>query len=89
MALFNECRERHAHIALDTADIVRDGDFSTVSCSAKLSRRAGRLEYKLLPDSVLTLRLDLRVTPSLYQVSGGRLQVSAFLRIAEGHAPFV
>ena len=29
MALFNECRERHAHIALDTADIVRDGDFST------------------------------------------------------------
>ncbi|MFZ0999060.1 MAG: hypothetical protein WAO17_12725 [Candidatus Sulfotelmatobacter sp.] len=29
MALFNECRERHAHIALDTADIVRDGDFAT------------------------------------------------------------
>ncbi|MFZ0278094.1 MAG: hypothetical protein WA254_20600, partial [Candidatus Sulfotelmatobacter sp.] len=26
MALFNECRERHAHIVLDTADIVRDGD---------------------------------------------------------------
>ena len=31
MALFNECRERHAHIALDTADIVRDGDFSPTS----------------------------------------------------------
>ena len=39
MALFNECRERHAHIALDTADIVRDGDLSSpmpVNC-AKLT----------------------------------------------------
>ncbi len=30
MALFNECRERHAHIVLDTADIVRDGDLSPI-----------------------------------------------------------
>ena len=27
MALFNECRERHAHIALDIADIVREAIF--------------------------------------------------------------
>ena len=31
MALFNECRERHAHIALDTADIVRDGDVTSIA----------------------------------------------------------
>ena len=31
MALFNECRQSCAHIVLDTADIVRDGDFSTVT----------------------------------------------------------
>ena len=30
MALFNECTQSCAHIVLDTADIVRDGDFSTV-----------------------------------------------------------
>ena len=29
MALFNECMQSCAHIVLDTADIVRDGDFST------------------------------------------------------------
>ena len=28
MALFYECMERCAHIVLDIADIVRDGDFS-------------------------------------------------------------
>ena len=28
MALFNECMQSCAHIVLDTADIVRDGDFS-------------------------------------------------------------
>jgi hypothetical protein len=28
MALFNECMHSCAHIVLDTADIVRDGDFS-------------------------------------------------------------
>ena len=38
MALFNECRERHAHIALDTADIVRDGDLSTVRSQGNDSR---------------------------------------------------
>jgi len=30
MALFNECMQSCAHIVLDTADIVRDGDLSTV-----------------------------------------------------------
>ena len=41
MALFNECRERHAHIALDTADIVRDGDLSTtISFSLSLNGSA-------------------------------------------------
>ena len=29
MALFNECIQSCAHIVLDTADIVRDGDLST------------------------------------------------------------
>ena len=29
MALFNECRQSCAHIVLDTADIVRDGDLAT------------------------------------------------------------
>jgi hypothetical protein len=28
MALFNECMQSCAHIVLDTADIVRDGDLS-------------------------------------------------------------
>ena len=28
MALFYECMERCAHIVLDIADVVRDGDFS-------------------------------------------------------------
>jgi hypothetical protein len=28
MALFSECMLKCAHIVLDTADIVRDGDFS-------------------------------------------------------------
>jgi hypothetical protein len=27
MVLFNECMQSCAHIVLDTADIVRDGDF--------------------------------------------------------------
>ncbi len=39
MALFNECRERHAHIVLDTADIVRDGDLlptETIGTSRRL-----------------------------------------------------
>ncbi|MGC2188213.1 MAG: hypothetical protein WA607_07275, partial [Candidatus Sulfotelmatobacter sp.] len=40
MALFNECRERHAHIALDTADIVRDGDLSPTE-TIGTSRRLG------------------------------------------------
>jgi hypothetical protein len=31
MALFNECTQSSAHIVLDTADIVRDGDFSPLS----------------------------------------------------------
>ena len=30
MAFFNECMQSCAHIVLDTADIVRDGDFATV-----------------------------------------------------------
>jgi len=30
MALFYECADRHAQKLLDIADIVRDGDFSTV-----------------------------------------------------------
>ena|ERR1700720_4928866 len=30
MALFNECTQSCAHILLDTADIVRDGDITTV-----------------------------------------------------------
>jgi hypothetical protein len=28
MALFNECTQSCAHIVLDMADIIRDGDFS-------------------------------------------------------------
>jgi hypothetical protein len=31
MALFNECMQSCALIVLDTADIVRDGDFSTTT----------------------------------------------------------
>jgi hypothetical protein len=31
MALFHECMQSCAHIVLDTADIVRDGDFTTVT----------------------------------------------------------
>ena len=31
MALFNECMQSCAHIVLDTADIVRDGDFSSTA----------------------------------------------------------
>jgi len=31
MALFNECMQLCAHIVLDSADIVRDGDFSTAT----------------------------------------------------------
>jgi len=30
MALFNECMQSCAHIVLDTADIVRDGDLSPI-----------------------------------------------------------
>jgi len=30
MALFYECMERCAHIVLDIADIVRDGDVTTM-----------------------------------------------------------
>ena len=33
MALFNECTQSSAHVVLDTADIVRDGDFATLICS--------------------------------------------------------
>jgi hypothetical protein len=29
MALFNECMQSCAHLVLDTADIVRDGDITT------------------------------------------------------------
>ena len=36
MALFHECMQSCAHIVLDTADIVRDGDITTV---AGLSRQ--------------------------------------------------
>jgi hypothetical protein len=31
MALFNECMQSCAHIVLDTADIVRDGDILTTT----------------------------------------------------------
>ena len=36
MALFNECMQSCALIVLDTADIVRDGDFSTVILDSRL-----------------------------------------------------
>ena len=36
MALFSECMLSCAQIVLDTADIVRDGDFSPVTASAKV-----------------------------------------------------
>ena len=47
MALFYECIQWCAHIVLDTADIVRDGDFSPTDYSrgvacAKLRVRAVR-----------------------------------------------
>jgi len=35
MALFNECMQWCAHIVLDTADIVRDGDISPTNRSGK------------------------------------------------------
>ena len=35
MALFYECMERCAHIVLDIADIVRDGDFASTIVSGK------------------------------------------------------
>jgi hypothetical protein len=31
MALFTECRQSCVHVVLDIADIVRDGDFTTVT----------------------------------------------------------
>ena len=37
MALFNECTQWCAHIVLDMADIVRDGDISSVD-HAKLDK---------------------------------------------------
>jgi hypothetical protein len=40
MALFNECTQWCAHIVLDMADIVRDGDISTVILeSLRLDRK--------------------------------------------------
>ena len=42
MALFNECMQSCAHIVLDTADIVRDGDFATTISEMGLhAARAG------------------------------------------------
>ena len=52
MALFNECMQSCAHIVLDTADIVRDGDFSPTdgpgqSCGASDNyRRNGNLNLR-------------------------------------------
>src|SRR4030081_3502836 len=44
MALFYECMERCAHIVLDIADIVRNGDFSpTTSISESLYRQRASL----------------------------------------------
>ena len=41
MALFNECTQSCAHIVLDTADIVRDGDFTTSLTRSAVSRYLG------------------------------------------------
>ena len=43
MALFNECMQSCAHIVLDTADIVRDGDFSIVIQLQSDREKAGSL----------------------------------------------
>jgi hypothetical protein len=37
MALFNECTQWCAHIVLDMADIVRDGDIATIDQSARFA----------------------------------------------------
>jgi hypothetical protein len=47
MALFYECMERCAHIVLDIADIVRDGDISTATTA--LARGEGLLAGDKLP----------------------------------------
>jgi hypothetical protein len=38
MALFKECMQSCAHTVLDTADIVRDGDFSTIVERSRYNR---------------------------------------------------
>ena len=51
MALFYECMERCAHIVLDIADIVRDGDFTTVVVRAyrRTSLRTPRIIGTIIP----------------------------------------
>ncbi len=38
MALFNECTQLCAHILLDMADIVRDGDLSPITVSTNMQQ---------------------------------------------------
>ena len=40
MALFNECMQSCAHIVLDTADIVRDGDVTPTTWTGRKRRDA-------------------------------------------------
>src|SRR3979490_2554864 len=50
MALFYECMERCAHIVLDIADIVRDGDLLTVTVAINMRRRnvgAGSAKFQV------------------------------------------
>jgi len=50
MALFNECMQSCAHIVLDIADIVREGDFATL-----MSNGWRTPPYRLVCNSVLRL----------------------------------
>jgi hypothetical protein len=40
MALFSECMQGCVRKVLDTADIVRDGDVTTVACSFSCQRKS-------------------------------------------------
>ncbi len=57
MALFSECMQKCARKVLDTADIVREGDFATVSPNDEVATGAfgrssgdgGRLDWPTRP----------------------------------------
>jgi hypothetical protein len=51
MALFNECIQSCVHIELDTAEIVRDGDFSQLTAHFPVCRPPLRTDAESPSDS--------------------------------------